>query len=257
MNLHELFGLKGRTALVSGASSGIGLHIARLFAQAGAAVALAARRTDKLQSAARELQAEGHTACAVPLDVTRSQTIAAAFEAAEQTLGAKVDLLFNNAGAIYARRFVEQEEAEVSRIIDTNLKGSFAVAQEGARRMAAAGGGSIINVASTSGLRAGGLLASYGASKAALIHLTGIMALELAAKGIRVNALVPGNFETDMHELFRERALEENLRKRIPMRRFGQLPDLDGAALLLASDAGRYITGAVVVVDGGQTLSWM
>lgn len=257
MNLQELFGLKGRVALVSGASSGIGLHVARLFAGAGASVALAARRIERLQSAARALQDEGHAACAVPLDVTRSETIAAAFDAAERALGAKVDLLFNNAGTISARRFVEQDEAEVSRIIDTNLKGSFAVAQEAARRMSAAGGGSIINVASTSGLRAAGLLASYGASKAALIHLTKIMALELAAKGIRVNALVPGNFETDMHDLFRESALEDNLRKRIPMRRFGQLPDLDGAALLLASDAGRYITGAVVVVDGGQTLSWM
>jgi NAD(P)-dependent dehydrogenase (short-subunit alcohol dehydrogenase family) len=257
MNLDSLFGLKGRVALVSGASSGIGLHIARVFADAGAAVALAARRIDKLESAAHELKAQGHAACAVPLDVTRPATIAKAFDAAEQALGAGVDLLFNNAGAIYARRFVEQEEAEIARIFDTNLKGAFAVAQEAAKRMSAAGCGAIINVVSTSGLRAGGLLASYGASKAGLIHLTRIMALELAAKGIRVNALCPGNFETDMHELFREQALEENLRKRIPQRRFGQPSDLDGAALLLASDAGRYITGAVLVVDGGQTLSWM
>jgi NAD(P)-dependent dehydrogenase (short-subunit alcohol dehydrogenase family) len=115
----------------------------------------------------------------------------------------------------------------------------------------------IINVTSTSGLRAGGLLSSYGASKAGLLQLTRIMALELAHKGVRVNALCPGNFETDMHDVFRDGGLEDNLLKRIPQRRFGKPADLDGPALLLASDAGRYMTGAVIVVDGGQTLSWM
>jgi NAD(P)-dependent dehydrogenase (short-subunit alcohol dehydrogenase family) len=257
MSIDALFGLNGKVALISGASSGIGLHIAGVFARAGAAVALAARRMEKTEAAARELLAEGHRACALPLDVTRTSTIAAAFDAAEQMLGAGVDVLFNNAGVAYITRFVEQDEAQIERIFDTNLKGAFLVAQEAARRMSRTGKGAIVNVASTSGLRAGGLMSSYGASKAGLLHLTRVMALELAHKGIRVNALCPGNFETEMHSTFREHGLEENLLKRIPQHRFGKPEDLDGAALLLASDAGRYMTGAVIVVDGGQTLSWM
>jgi NAD(P)-dependent dehydrogenase (short-subunit alcohol dehydrogenase family) len=256
--MDALFSLKEKTALVTGASSGIGLHIAGVFARAGAAVALAARRMDRTEAAARELSDSGHKACAVPLDVTRRETIPAAFDAAARALGAPIDILFNHAGLLYTARFLEQDPAEVEKLLDTNLKGGFFVAQEAAKCMAAAKrGGSIINVASTSGLRAGGLMSSYGAAKAALIQLTRVMALELAYNGIRVNALCPGNFETDMHQEFRDKGLEENLRKRIPQRRFGALEDLDGPALLLASDAGRYMTGSVVVVDGGQTLSWM
>jgi NAD(P)-dependent dehydrogenase (short-subunit alcohol dehydrogenase family) len=129
------------------------------------------------------------------------------------------------------------------------------VAQEAARRMAGARSGVIVNIASTAGLRAGGFLSSYCASKAALIHLTHVMALELAGKGIRVNAICPGNIETDMQDALH--GFEETLIKRTPMRRFGKPEDLDGVSLLLASDAGRYITGAAIPVDGGQALSWM
>lgn len=257
MNLQQLFSLEGRVALVSGASSGIGLHLAGTLAAAGAAVALAARRTDRLEAAVADLQAQGRKACAVSLDVTRSDTIVPAFDLAEASLGSRVDILVNNAGILYSGRFIDQEEAEVSRVLDTNLKGAFLVAQTAARRMAKAGGGAIINVASTAGLRAAGFLSSYAASKAALIQLTRIMALELAGKGVRVNAVCPGNIETDMHQAFRDGGLEETLLKRIPQRRFGQPEDLDGAILLLASDAGRYMTGTAIPVDGGQTLSWM
>lgn len=253
----DLFSLAGKVALVTGASSGFGLHIAGVFARAGAAVALAARRTEKIEAAARDLVSRGYKACAVPMDVTRAETIPAAFDAAERALGAAADILFNNAGILYTGKFLEQDPVQVRRVFDTNLEGAFLVAQEAAKRMAAAKRGTIINVSSNSGLRAGGLMSSYGASKAALIQLTQVMALELAASGIRVNALCPGNFETDMHGQFQRRGLEENLRKRIPQRRFGRVEDLDGPALLLASDAGRYMTGSIVVVDGGQTLSWM
>ncbi|MGO4764158.1 SDR family oxidoreductase [Cupriavidus sp. 2KB_3] len=135
------------------------------------------------------------------------------------------------------------------------MKGAYLMAQEAARRMVQRGEGSIVNIASSSGLRAGGQMSSYGASKAALIHLTQIMALELAGKGVRVNAIAPGNIETDMHAEFA--GIEQGILKRIPMRRFGKPSDLDGAMLLLASDAGRYMTGAVIPVDGGQVLSWM
>ncbi len=257
MDLQQLFGLEGRVALVSGASSGIGLHLAGTLAAAGAAVALAARRTDRLEAAVADLQAQGRKACAVALDVTKSDTIVPALDRTEALLGGRVDILVNNAGILYSGRFVDQDEAEVSRVLDTNLKGAFMVAQAAARRMAKAGGGAIINVASTAGLRAAGFLSSYAASKAALIQLTRVMALELAGKGVRVNAVCPGNIETDMHQTFRDGGLEDTLLKRIPQRRFGQPDDLDGAVLLLASDAGRYMTGTVIPVDGGQTLSWM
>lgn len=257
MDISKLFSLQGRVAFVSGASSGIGLHLAGTLAQAGAAVILAARRKDKVEAAAAELTAQGHRALALYLDVTKTETIAAAFDAAEAAFGAPVDVLLNNAGIIYADKFLQQEEAEMTRIIDTNFKGAFLVAQEAARRMARPKQGSIINIASTAGLRAAGFLSSYAAMKAALIQLTQVMALELASKGIRVNVICPGNFETDMHQLFAAQGLEKTVLDRIPQRRFGKPEDLDGAVLLLASAAGRYMTGAIVTVDGGQTLSWM
>lgn len=253
----QLFSLEGKRVLVTGASSGIGLHIATLFARAGAAVALAARRVDRLNAAVSELTAAGHKACVTFIDVTQAETIAAAFDSVEDNLGGPIDVLFNNSGILYMKRFLEQDAAEVARIFDTNLKGAFLVAQEAGKRMAAHGAGAIINVASTAGLATGGQLASYGAAKAALIQLTKIMALELASKGIRVNAICPGNIETEMLKTFTDRGIEKQLLARIPQRRFGRPDDLDGAALLLASDAGRYITGVALPVDGGQLLSWM
>lgn len=257
LDMDRLFSLQGRVALVSGASSGIGRHVAGVLAEAGAAVALAARRRDQIEAAARALTDGGHRAVAVYLDVTDEATIGPAFDAAEAALGAPVDLLLNNAGISYVAHFVTQDSAEVARLFDTNLKGAFLVAQEAARRMVRRGGGAIINVASTAGLRAGPVLSSYGAAKAGLIHLSGTMAVELAAKGIRVNTLCPGNIDTDMHQVFRDFGFEEALLRRIPQGRIGRVEDLDGAVLLLASDAGRYITGAVLAVDGGQALSWM
>lgn len=256
-SLPAIFDLTGKTALISGASSGIGLHTAKVLAQAGAAVALGARRVDRLHDAVKALRDNGHEACSVTLDVTRSETIAAAWAAAEAKLGQPIDILFNNAGVLYTERFLKQDVTEIERIFDTNLKGAFLMAQEAARHMTQRGSGTIINVASTSGLRAGGLLSSYGASKAGLIHLTKVMALELASRGVRVNALCPGNMKTDMHGSFVDRGLADNLLSRIPMRRFGEVDQLDGATLLLASQAGSYMTGAVIPVDGGQLLSWM
>lgn len=251
------FALQGRVAMVTGASSGIGAHAAATLARAGAAVVLAARRRDRLEEHVNQLREAGHVAHAVALDVSDPASIDKAWHDAEAATQKPIDILFNNAGVIYVERFVRQNLEQIDRVFDTNLRGAMLVAQKAARGMAERRSGSIINVASTAGLRAGGSLASYGASKAGLIHLTRIMALELAAKGVRVNALAPGNLRTEMHENFREQGFEEGLEKRIPMRRFGEVGDLDGATLLLASDAGRYITGVVLPVDGGQTLAWM
>ncbi|TFZ02906.1 SDR family oxidoreductase [Ramlibacter henchirensis] len=253
----QLFSLSGKTAFISGASSGIGQHTARTLARAGARVVLAARREDKLAHAVEGMRGEGLAAWPVALDVTQPASILQAWGKAEQLLGSPIDVLFNCAGIIYVERFLLQDAEEVQRVFDTNLKGAFLLAQEAAKHMAQRGSGSIINVASTSGLRAAGRLASYGASKAGLLHLTSIMALELASKGVRVNALAPGNIETDMHDQFEDAGLAEHIRQRIPQRRFGDMGDLDGASLLLAADAGRYITGAVIPVDGGQLLTWM
>ena len=206
----------------------------------------------------RELSNAGYDANGVFLDVTKSDTIDPAFDSAEKKLGRPVDILINNSGVIYLDRFVDQKEAEIRRVFDTNLSGAFLVAQAAARRMVRSGeGGAIVNVASTAGLRAAGLLSSYAASKAALIHLTGIMAKELAHKNIRVNAICPGNFDTDMHGVFADADLEKSLIDQIPQKRLGQFEDLNGATLLLVSGAGKYITGATIPIDGGQLLTWM
>jgi NAD(P)-dependent dehydrogenase (short-subunit alcohol dehydrogenase family) len=257
MKVDDLFSLKDKTVLVSGASSGIGLHAARCFSAAGAAVALASRRLDRMEPVINELVAAGRPAVAVYLDVTKPGTIGPAFNTAEQQLGAPIDVLINNAGVLYAELFTRQLEADIDLVFDTNLKGAFMVAQEAARRMMLIKRGAIVNVASTAGLRAGSFMASYGASKAALIHLTRVMALELAGKNIRVNVLCPGNIETDMQTALTEKGFHDAMLGRTPLRRFGKPDDLDGALLLLASEAGRYMTGSVVTVDGGQTLSWM
>lgn len=255
--LADLFSLDGRAALVTGASRGIGRHAAELFAKAGAAVALAGRDTSKLAQLAAHLRSGGHKAVHVHLDLERPETIAPAFDQVAHEIGHGVDLLLNNAGVLQMGRFLDQPPEEMSKVLDINLKGAFLVAQEGARRMAASSGGSIINVASTSGLRAGGQTASYGASKAGVIQMTEVAALELARKGIRVNAIAPGNMQTGMYEAIQGHGLEESISKRIPMGRFGLANELDGALLLLASNAGSYITGITIAVDGGQILSWM
>jgi len=257
MSTDQLFSVKGRTILVTGASAGIGLHVARMFAEAGAAVALAARSVERMETAVQALCANGLRAAAVPLDVTRAATIAPAFDLAQERLGAPIDVLINNAGVLHAEKFVDHSEADFDRVFDTNVKGAFMVAQEAARRMREIRRGSIVNVASSAGLRVGSHMASYGTSKAALIHLTRIMALELAGRNIRVNVICPGNIDTDMQSVFTDKGFRDSLIARTPMRRFGAVEDLDGAFLLLASDAGRYMTGAEICVDGGQTLAWM
>lgn len=249
------FALQGHTALVTGASSGLGLHSARTLALAGARVVLAARRLARLQEIVAEWQQVALEVHAVEMDVSSASSVAAAFEEVRQRWGG-ADIVVNNAGVATSKPALALTESEWDEVIDTNLKGAWLVATEAARQLRDAGrGGCIVNVASILGLRAGGSVAPYCASKAGLIHLTKALALEWARHGIRVNALAPGYIETDLNSGFLHSEAGQRLQGRIPQKRFGRPADLDGPLLLLASDAGAYMTGAVLAVDGGHLVS--
>jgi NAD(P)-dependent dehydrogenase (short-subunit alcohol dehydrogenase family) len=251
----ERFSLAGRIALVTGASSGLGCHFARTLATAGATVVVAARRRAALARVVADIVAQGGRAQAFAMDVTDAASVAACFDAASAALGIP-DLIVNNAGVVVSKPLLEQEEADWDQVVDTNLKGAWLIAQEGARRLVAAGApGAIINIASITGERVAGAVAPYCASKAGLIHLTRAMALELARHRIRVNALAPGYVQTELNADFLASEAGQRLMARIPQRRFGAAVDLDGPLLLLASDAGAYMTGSVLCVDGGHLVS--
>ena len=253
MSAIERFGLQGRRALVTGASSGLGRHFALSLAAAGAAVVVAARSVDKLEETVAEIRANGGEALAVRLDVTDPASVKAAFD---QIGDPVADVIVNNAGVAISRPLLEQTEADWDSVVDTNLKGAWLVAQEAARRLVAAKRpGSIVNIASITGERVAGGVVPYCTSKAGVIHMTRAMALELARHGIRVNALAPGYVQTELNRDFLASEPGERLRSRIPQRRFGSQDELVGPLLLLASDAGAYITGSVVVADGGHLVS--
>jgi NAD(P)-dependent dehydrogenase (short-subunit alcohol dehydrogenase family) len=247
--------LGGRKALVTGASAGLGAHFARVLAEAGAQVTLAARRTDALAAGVDAIRSAGGVAHAVPLDVTYAQSVAEAVEAACRAMGG-LDILVNNAGIAHTSGVLDITEAEWDGVLDTNLKGAFLVAQAAARRMRDAGtGGAIVNIASILGERVAGGVAAYAASKAGLIQLTRAMALELARHRIRVNALCPGYVETDINRGFFASPAGEAMVRRIPQRRIGSPDDLTGPLILLCSDAGAHITGVALPVDGGHLVS--
>jgi NAD(P)-dependent dehydrogenase (short-subunit alcohol dehydrogenase family) len=240
------FSLAGRTALVTGASGALGAHFARVLADAGAAVVLAARRPDAVRDAAAALGGR-----AVALDVTDEASVKRAFDEA----GAP-DVVVNNAGIARTRPVLDQDAADWDAVANVDLRGAFLVAAEAGRRLVAAGrGGAIVNVASIVGLRAMPGLAAYAAAKAGLLHLTRQMAVELARHRIRVNALAPGYIETDMNRDFFGTEAGQAMIRRIPQRRLGRVDDLTGPLLLLASDAGAGMTGAVVTVDGGHSVN--
>jgi NAD(P)-dependent dehydrogenase (short-subunit alcohol dehydrogenase family) len=246
------FGLGGQVALVTGASSGIGRHFADLLAAAGAKVALAARRVDRLAEAAREIEAAGGECLPIACDVTRADSIAAAVKTAETELG-PLTILVNNAGVVVSKPVLQHTEAEWDYVVDTNLKGAWLTAREFAEHLVARQRpGRIVNIASVLGVRTIARVPSYCAAKAGLIHLTHVLAMELARHGILVNAIAPGYVETDFNREFLRSEAGKKLEARIPLRRVGRPDDLDGAMLLLASPAGAYITGAVIAVDGGH-----
>ncbi len=203
----------------------------------------------------REIEADGGTAVAIALDVTTRGSVATAIAEAERVLG-PVTLLVNNAGVTVAKPVLEHTEADWDHILDTNLKGAWLMAQAFARHLVERGRpGRIVNIASVLGSRTIAHLPAYCTSKAGLIHLTHVLAMELARYGILVNALAPGYLETDFNRDFLQSEAGKRLAARIPLRRVAQPDDLDGAMLLLASAAGAYITGAVIAVDGGHSVA--
>ena len=253
--MSKRFDLEGKVALVTGASSGLGVHFARTLASAGASVAIAARRAERLAALQAELQAGGAKAVAVSLDVQSGEAVRAAFDAAEAALGA-LDIVVNNAGISIVKPALVMPEEDWDAVVDTNLRGAWLVAQAAAQRwVGAKRPGSIVNIASILGLRTIGQVAPYNASKAGLIHLTRALAMEWARHGIRVNAICPGYIETEMNSDFWRTDGGKRLIERIPQRRIGQPEHLDGALLLLASEAGAFMTGSVITVDGGHTVS--
>ena len=248
----DRFDLHGRTALVTGASAGFGRHFAKTLANAGAAVIVAARRRTLLEELVGEILATGGRATAVDMDVTDGASIAAAFAGAP----GPIDVVVNNAGISIVQPPLDLDEAGWDAVVNTNLRGAWLVAQAAARALVAAQRpGRIVNIASIVGLRPIGHLAPYAAAKAGLIHLTRTLAMEWARHRIQVNAIAPGYVETDLNRDFWDSPAGKRVIERIPQRRLGRLTDLDGPLLLLASDAGAFMTGSVLVVDGGHTVA--
>lgn len=243
--------LRGKVALVTGASSGLGRHFAKLLAQCGARTIAAGRRRESLDALVHEIGCSGGEAQAVALDVTDLAAIPKIIQAIGQ-----IDVLVNNAGVANTTPILEQTVADWNKIISTNLTGAFFVAVEVARGMRSRQpSGSIINIASILGVRQGGQVTPYAISKAGVVQMTKQLALELARFEIRVNALVPGYIETDLNREFFASEAGQALIGRVPQRRLGRYEDLDGPLLLLCSDASKFMTGSVIAVDGGHLIS--
>jgi len=254
MDINQLFRLDNKTALITGASSGIGKHCAILLAQVGAKVAIASRRTDQLQSVVDEIAQLGGQAKAFELDVTNKKSVLKCFD--DLMMWSLPTIIVNNAGISINRKLLDQTEEDWDQVVDTNLKGSWLVATEAARRLTGSNTpGSIINIASILGERVIGGVAPYVISKAGVIQSTKVMALELARYQIRVNALLPGYVITDLNRDFLLSEAGQNILARIPSRRFNNLEDLNGPLLLLASGASTAMTGATIAVDGGHLIS--
>ena len=253
----DLFSLQGKVAVLSGASTGIGRHMAGTLAAAGAKVVLGARSVAKLEERVAEIRAAGGDAFAAPLDVSDIKSVVAFFDAAEKRFGG-VDILVNNAGVeAGAHTYVTLDDEGWDTVIDTNLKGLWWMTRELTRRVAAQkrAGAVVVNISSITSERTTKGIFPYAVSKAGVNQATRVMALEGAKYNVRVNALAPGYIYTNVSKALLDSDVAPEFVKRIPQRRLGEFTDLDGPLLLLASDASRYMTGSIVVVDGGHTVS--
>lgn len=255
LDIQSLFSLTGKTALVSGASSGLGEHFAQVLAAAGAEVIVAARRTDRLDALVERINSGGGKASSIALDVTSRVSVDEAFEEVDKR-ARSLDILINNAGiANRPLRFIDATEEEWGGVLDVNLIGAWRVSQAAAIRMKKQGSGAIVNTGSIYSHVSGSHKADYNVSKVAIDQLTKNMALELARSGVRVNSLCPGYFETAINE--KEFATEQGQAyiKRLVPRRTGRHHELTGPLLLLVSQAGSYVNGASLIVDGGSVHS--
>jgi NAD(P)-dependent dehydrogenase (short-subunit alcohol dehydrogenase family) len=248
--------LKDRRVLVTGASSGLGSHFARLAAHCGARVVIGARRKDRLDALAIELCSLGALQVDVlELDVASEASVREAFREIEAT-GPALDVVVNNAGISAGAKAIEQPMAQFDEVMAINLRGVWLVSTAAARHwVAAQRGGVIVNIASIQGERVAPGISAYSTSKAGVVHMTKSLALEWARHGIRVNAIEPGYIHTDLTDPMWKTEYGAELIKRIPMRRLGKPQELDGALLLLATEAGSWMTGATIAVDGGHLCS--
>ena len=253
MKASEMFDLTGRVALVTGASSGLGVRFAEVLAANGAMVVLVARRADRLDALKKKIEAAGGQAIAAEADVLDRKAMERAFNAAEKAFGT-VTILVNNAGVTHADRVAEMSEETWRHVTGTNLDAVLYWAQEAARRMIAAKKqGAIVNIASILGYGVSKGVAAYSVAKAGVVQLTKALAVELSFKGVRVNAIAPGYIVTEINDEYLKS--RPDMTRNIPVGRLGETRDLDGALLLLCSDAGRFMVGATVTVDGGQILA--
>ena len=252
--------LKEKVALVTGASSGLGMRFARVLAANGALTVLASRRVERLKDLRAEIESAGGAAHVVQLDVTQPDSIRDAIEHTERAVG-PVDILVNNSGVSTTQRLTEATPADFDHVFDTNVKGAFFVAQQVAERMIARAKnapefrGRIVNIASVAGMRVLPQIGLYSMSKAAVIHMTRSQALEWGRYGINVNAICPGYIRTEINDEYWDTEGGRKLIQILPRRRIGRPEDLDGTLLLLVADESQFINGAIIAADDGLSVT--